>query len=232
MRLQIDRPHIRGSLFEDRKSLLIWVGAAYLFSLGLFAYFAGDMDRFPGELSVSVWVQSWQPSWLGTVMRAISAPGTGIAGIPLTALALPVLYLKGWQKESIFILAVTLLGFGVTSVIKELVARPRPPAGLVQTTGEFDSFSFPSGHVTHYMVFLGTMAALLIWNMRPSPARTLLLSCVALALLGIGVSRVYLGAHMLGDVMGGYLLGAGMVAFAVVLWRVWVNRGARASVSI
>ena len=217
----------RASYFGDRRSLLIGVGATYLVSLGVFAYFAGDMDRFPGEIRVSLWVQSWNPSWLDTAMKAISAPGSRIAGFPLSTLALLLLYLKGWQKESIFILAVTLVASGANFAVKELVARPRPPSDLVQTVGDFSGFSFPSGHVTHYMVFLGTLVAILLWNMRPGATRILIFSSVAIALVGIGVSRVYLGAHLLGDVVGGYLFGAGVVAFAIAMWRVWVVRGAQ-----
>ena len=130
----------------------------------------------------------------------------------------------GWRKESVLILVSTVVASGIVSVIKEMVARPRPSVDLMQTSGEFAGFAFPSGHVTHYVVYLGVLGALLIWTIKPNVVRSFMILIIVLALVGIGVSRLYLGAHQLGDVVGGYLLGSGVVIFSISLWRVWVSR--------
>ena len=92
--------------------------------------------------------------------------------------------------------------------------------------GDFDGWSFPSGHVTHYVVFLGTLGAMVAWNMRVSVAKWLLYTTLFVALLAIGFSRIYLGAHWVGDVVGGYVFGAALIAVALGLWRMWVEREA------
>jgi len=210
---------------EDRNLsswLLIGFGAVYLAFLGVFAYLASAIDHFPGELRTVVWVDSWRTSWLDTFMKAISAPGFGLAAWTLVGVAFAVLYLRGWRKEGGLILLATLVSSGVNLAVKEAVARPRPPADVAGVFGDLDGFSFPSGHVMHYVVFLGALAAVSTWNMKPG-ARWLIHLALVMALMAVGVSRIYLGAHWLGDVVGGYAFGAVVLAAFVGLWRLWVR---------
>ena len=214
---------------EDRNLsswLLIGFGAAYLVFLGVFAYLASAIDHFPGELRTVVWVDSWRTSWLDTVMKAISAPGFGLTAWSLVGVALTVLYLKGWRKEGGLILLATLVSSGVNLAVKEAVARPRPLPDVARVLGNLDGFSFPSGHVMHYVVFLGALAAVSTWNMSPGITRGLIHIALVIALMAVGVSRIYLGAHWFGDVVGGYAFGAAVLAAFVGIWRLWIRREA------
>jgi undecaprenyl-diphosphatase len=99
-----------------------------------------------------------------------------------------------------------LLVFGVVNFTKAVYDRERPPAGLVET---FNA-SVPSGH-TAYAISLIACATVLVragvgWATRVA-AVTL---AVALAAV-VGVTRIYLGAHYLTDVLGG-------AALAVAVW--------------
>ena len=76
----------------------------------------------------------------------------------------------------------------------------------------------------YYVVFLGTLSLISTWHMKPSLVRRLIYAGLAVALIAVGVSRIYLGAHWLGDVLGGYAFGAAVVAFVAVLWRIWIER--------
>lgn len=89
------------------------------------------------------------------------------------------------------------------SILKPLYGRARPPHPDVATTG----FSFPSGHA---VAGAATAIALVIVLVPAGPKRRYLEVLAGYFALIMGLSRVYLGAHWLSDVVTGVALGAGI----------------------
>lgn len=87
-----------------------------------------------------------------------------------------------------------------TMVVKHLVRRPRPGSGRFLYGAGPDKHSFPSGHGVRCGVILTWATAL--W---PGAGRL-----APLLVLWIGWSRVALNIHYIGDVVAGFVLGAGL----------------------
>ena len=121
--------------------------------------------------------------------------------------------------EALMIWGASAVTLGVNQTISRLVARPRPTDDLVQILRDLDTFSFPSGHVTYYVVFLGVLSFVSAGRMAPGPVRRVFHSTVVVALLAVGLSRIYLGAHWIGDVVAGYAIGAAVVGGTVAVSR-------------
>lgn len=142
---------------------------------------------------------------LVTLSKALSAAGGVWINWPVRVLVMVLLALKRrWLQLGAFVLAVAssevLIG-----LLKDLYARPRPPGPLIGTHG----FSFPSGHaVAGAVTAVGLVVVLL-----PPGRRRLRWELVAGLFAGLmALSRTYLSAHWLSDVVAGALLG---VTFAV-----------------
>ena len=115
------------------------------------------------------------------------------------------------------IVAVMLVGAALfTDVMKDFVARPRPPGEALAPTV---TFSFPSGHTLNSTVTYG-LIALVAWRSRLSLGvrRALVGVCAALPIL-VGLSRIALGVHYPSDVLGGWLGGIAFVALGACLIR-------------
>ncbi len=195
--------------------------AAVLLALAALAYLAGSHDRFPGDLSVSTWVQSFRTGWLDLAIKTISFAGVPYIAGPLALLATVAFFMAGRREAGVLIVTTAIFGYGVRTAMKLIVARPRPPDSLVQIIEEADGFSFPSGHVMFYVVLLGALnLALSRAAMSDRTGRSIRIAS-AVAVLLIGLSRIYLGAHWLSDVLAGYLFGAAVVAAATLAWRRW-----------
>ena len=105
--------------------------------------------------------------------------------------------------------------------LKHLFARSRPDIlRLISETG----YSFPSGHAMNNAA-LYTMLILLIWRyVKNTPLKIILSSiCAALTIL-IGYSRIYLGVHYAGDVLGGWLFGFALSMLIHFLWDKKLSR--------
>lgn len=210
-------------LYAFRRPLAIAVAAVYTMVVGVLIYLALEFENLPGELQITTWLQSWNPIWLEETMEAISAPGARMVGVFIVGLTAAFLYLKGLRKEAGLIVVTTASASIITNVIKLIIARPRPTLDMLEIYHEYPNYSFPSGHVMTYVVFLATLAVIVTWNMRPCAVRRLILGSLVFGMISVGVSRVYLGAHFPSDVLAGYAFSAAIVVGIVVLARRWAK---------
>lgn len=166
------------------------------------------------DAAIAGWVGGLQSDlatriFLGLTMLADAQVLLPVAGTLLFGLAL----LREWRLT-----AVLATGFAATlafvPVVKLLVHRARP----TQIYSGADAFSFPSGHATHATVILGA-AALILSASLPRRLRGLLYASVAVVILLVALSRVYLGAHWPTDVVAGILFGAIVLIAVAVLTR-------------
>lgn len=107
-------------------------------------------------------------------------------------------------------LAVLLLSSFTNGVLKWLFHAPRPywVAPEVRALSTETSYGIPSGHAQIGVAYWGMLAAMV---RRP----WFWITGMALV-LAISLSRVYLGVHFPHDVLGGWLIGAALLA--AVLW--------------
>lgn len=132
----------------------------------------------------------------------------GMAGITAIYVLLLLIGTRFKQLElaaGLFLLVIFSFGFsGICGdLLKELLARPRPLAtyaGQVMVLSDADTPALPSGHATKSLAL--ALPLLLL-----APGRSLFQrgtrALVLIMALGVGSSRVVLGAHYLSDVLAG-----------------------------
>jgi undecaprenyl-diphosphatase len=156
--------------------------------------------------------------WLTWMMKVLSVAGSGAIEIPLALLLLFGLAVRGRKAEARWYAAAVLSGWALYALAKIAVHRPRPHV-ITRLMHGAGWYSYPSGHsMLAPLVFgLGIIAWAAPW---PSPLlRRGALALAALLAIGVGISRVYVGAHYPSDVIGGLLLGTAWAAFWLVWWE-------------
>jgi membrane-associated phospholipid phosphatase len=137
-----------------------------------------------------------------SVAKVLDVIGGGaVMWIVRIAIAAVLAFLRRWRAVLIFVAAEACAELSIGPV-KALVDRPRPPHSLVVVTGQ----SLPSGHALTAAVTAFVLALILSQS-----GRSRLLALVAAAAWSalVGLSRTYLSAHWLTDVVVGLLIGVG-----------------------
>ena len=142
-------------------------------------------------------------NWLG---RAL---GRAIA---LTLVGLLLLRRRRWLALVAFAVAESLAPL-LSTLLKVLVDRARPPNGLVHSVHPLGA-SFPSGHATYAGA---TCVALVLLFTTPGTRRRRWSALAILGVAGMAWSRTYLQVHWLTDVIAGALLGCSvsLLVFAI-----------------
>lgn len=170
------------------------------------------------DLAVTRGVQSLQNPAFDALMRGLSWIGFAPQVDLLIALVIVVLFAVGLRWEAMSA-AFAAIGPVLGSLVKLIVARPRPSADLVHVIRQLDTMSFPSGHVLLATAFYGFVAFLGYALLRRGWVRTICLIVFALFIGLMGPSRIYLGQHWFSDVMGAYVLGSLWLALSIRVYR-------------
>jgi membrane-associated phospholipid phosphatase len=207
-----------------------------LFSLLGVAIYRANQPYFDWDLAISHSVQGI--SWFGleSLLRGVCLADNDllqafllVAGTGLLLAALRA------RREAAMLIGVAVVGQALCTLTGELVKRPRPSTELIQLRidpKEIEGFpSFPSGHTVHYTVFFGFLGFLAATRLKPPALSWPLLSVLAGLVLLVGPARIYLGAHWISDVLGGYLLGGAVLVSGVNLHRRWSSRSGNPEVS-
>ena len=187
-------------------SVLALVGAGWAFGAVLQDVLAGDEGALL-DGPVQRFFLAHREAWLTPLMRGLTDLGNAAV---LIALILLIGLVWWWRRRTwrpLWLLAGAYLGaWALSETVKDLTHRARPPAA--QAIGHWTGYAFPSGHTTKATAAYGMLAALLATT-TPSWSRKVALWTGALLVVGlVGLSRLYLGAHWLTDVLGALALGA------------------------
>ena len=167
------------------------------------------------ERALHTWSLQHRPRTAADTARLVTATGSGavpwLAATAAGAAAAPAA--RRLRGAGAFLLALGA-GQAVRYGVMEAVARLRPPRA--DWAAPASGFSFPSGHTFTSAVTAGLLCWAVARRARPAATRW---ACAALACwaAAVGLSRVYLGVHWAGDVLGGWLLAAVWLAAAVPL---------------
>jgi len=194
----------RTPTIRARSFWLAWTVATCLF--GVMCGFAAVSNRFPGDLTIALRIQDLDDAGFGPLASFANAAGDTLWGGLLTITFAAAFLLRKRLPEAA-VISLTLVPRALRQAVAMAVARPRPPADLLQIRDDAFGYSFPSGHATGAMLLYGAMF-LLVGTLIPD--KRLVFSfrvlCV-LMIIATGVARVYCGVHWPSDVAGGYLFG-------------------------
>ncbi len=150
-------------------------------------------------------------AWFDYVMLVITDLGDEL----FYTIMLPILYWCWEKRAATAVGAVFLVSAAVNDSAKAVFNQPRP--ALDQLLPEMQAISqkavperwygFPSGHAQGAVAFWGSM----IWFIR----KPLVYVLGGLMLVLVPYSRIYLGVHFLGDVLGGY--GIGVILLLILI---------------
>lgn len=151
---------------------------------------------------LSDWV--WDP-WTMRILAAVAAVW--------------LVWRRNARWTAVWLVAICALGTLVQQVLKAAVGRERPVWPDPVDTAHFAAY--PSGHALTATVVCG----LLVWLLHHEGVGGALwgtaLAVSVLSVAGVGLTRIWLGVHWPSDVLGGWVLGATLVALAILVHRRW-----------
>jgi membrane-associated phospholipid phosphatase len=160
----------------------------------------GDTARFDSTITLAVHQNATPP--LTTVMEVLTILGSSVVMAPLAILTLALCYFRR-EFHALKTLAATFGGALLLEFsLKLAFHRPRPVPFFDLATPV--SFSFPSGHALFSLCFFAGIAAVISPRLASQRAKLALWLMAIALILGIGLSRIYLGVHYPSDVLAGY----------------------------
>jgi undecaprenyl-diphosphatase len=153
--------------------------------------------------------------WLTEALRVLTWLGsTAVVGPLVVAFAAIVLWRRRDHLGALLPGTALLVTVVAKNSAKFLIGRPRPSPGFA--IGSNVGSAFPSGHSADSLAVFA-MLALVVASGRTPGSRTAIWGGATIAALVVGVSRVYLGAHWMTDVLGGWVLAGGIVSILVAV---------------
>jgi undecaprenyl-diphosphatase len=155
-------------------------------------------------------------------MRFITFYGNHSFLVPANLLMIVVLLYYKQKKWATANAIAALAGVGLMSMLKKILARPRPSHPLVEG---ISNFSFPSGHAMMSLLFYGMLILLCLQFLNNKAYKTVAIFLLVTIILLIGFSRLWLRVHFITDVLAGYAIGLCWLSVSMLLSeKIWSRK--------
>ena len=108
------------------------------------------------------------------------------------------------KKNQIYLAIETISIMGINQLLKRIIRRIRPNHLRLITQG---GYSYPSGHAMISVAVYGYFLYYVKKNIKNKKLKNILIILLYALIIGIGLSRIYVGVHYPSDILGGYLIG-------------------------
>ncbi|TLF43965.1 phosphatase PAP2 family protein [Maribacter aurantiacus] len=197
-------------------SLVIVVGGINLFIELTDTLKTDTLARY--DTAVTDYIISFRNPSLTTFFKFVTDIGdvTGYLIVLILFVLLSWRIIKSWKYvlQSVVVLVLATLS---NMALKRFVDRARPGIEHLVTV---KTLSYPSGHAMGAMAFFGFLIYLISKLRINRIFKYSLMVLVALLILSIGISRIYLGVHYPSDVAGGFIAGFIWVVFCILIFDV------------
>ncbi|HEY9581348.1 MAG TPA: phosphatase PAP2 family protein, partial [Savagea sp.] len=124
-------------------------------------------------------------------------------------------FIKYNKKKHVIALGMIYAGYiFVNQVFKRIIDRERPPVErIVEVTGS----SFPSGHTMGAFAIYGALLVFVLASKKMQPVQKWLIPLLASLPFAVALSRNYLGAHYMTDVLGAAFLSITVICYTLAL---------------
>ena len=165
-----------------------------------------DTSVVKSDITVYNLLQNWRTPIGDTVMVTISMLFDKYVAISVSLAVFLCLVVQRAWRTALYWAGTVAVGLILASAVKVWMQVPRPVA-MYQGISQW---AFPSAHVTTICVVLGFLAV--ITTRSKIQYRWIMYSVVAVIVFTVALSRLYLGAHWLSDVVGGTALALSWVS--------------------
>lgn len=149
---------------------------------------------------IYTWLSNIIKEPITTFAKIITTMGAGYVIIPVCIISVICFWKK---KEAKYIVVNLITIFFSNQLLKRIIERPRPEGfRIVEELG----YSFPSGHSMVSMAFYGLFIYFIYKKVKNKYIKWTSIILLALLIILIGLSRIYLGVHYASDVLAGFLL--------------------------
>ncbi|VVB74449.1 PAP2 superfamily protein [Candidatus Tiddalikarchaeum anstoanum] len=184
-----------------------------LFCLLIISMFTNNQIIQTADLAVHEWAKTVQSNPLTNVMIIVSET-FDIVPMIIASIIVLIFLIRNREYTSTTLFSIGLLGgLVIETVIKQLIARPRPFDMLISEA----SFGFPSAHSTMALLFFSLIIIIFGKRIKDAKLRAFFTALNVLLILMVCLNRLYLNVHWLSDVIGGLLIGGFWLTIALLL---------------
>ncbi len=167
------------------------------------------------DYKVSSYFYELRTEKLNFIVITITHMGDLFTQTLITVLGVFVLILMKKWKTGLWYGLTVLLGAGALNLsVKELYKRIRPDQ--IKALVDIGGYSFPSGHAMGSFIVYGGILFIILRSLSPSKLKVFFSVLIFLAIMSIGLSRIYLAVHFPSDVLAGFSLGISWLLVSII----------------
>lgn len=198
-------------LYPETLRFLLWLtGALIVISVVVRIRATLPMDR-----AVTRYLQKLEKPGLTGAAKFFTFLGNSSTIIGLAIVSIILGYVWKEPRPAWFLLG-SLMALPINAILKKIMSRERPGENDARIhPGPRWGHSYPSGHSMGSAAFFSFLGAMVyMYGGQPALAGSL-----AILPILVGLSRIYLGAHWLSDVVGGWAGGLIVAVSTMAMYR-------------